>query len=168
MKRFLFCALAWLLSAPAHADVSLETFLNDAFAGTAPPARMLWLTPPVKQRATMILGHAYPGLRVKYWAEGERTAWVLDEIGKEQPITTGVVVEQGRIVQLRVLAFRESRGGEIQHGFFTRQFKSATLKPGDTLDHAIDGITGATLSVSAVSRVARLALAFHDEVMHSR
>lgn len=157
-----------LLCGAARAELPLPQFLQQAFAGAEPQSAMLWLTPPVKQRAAAILGHEYPGLRVKYWQAGARTAWVLDEVGKEQPITVGVVVEQGRILQLQVLAFRESRGGEVRQGFFTRQFRSAALGPGDRLDRPIDGITGATLSVSAVSRVARLALALHDEVTRQR
>ncbi|MFZ5561167.1 MAG: FMN-binding protein [Pseudomonadota bacterium] len=159
--------LLWL-PPPARADMPLEQFLRQSFPGADPEAQMLWLTPPLRQRAAAILGHEYPGLRVKYWRQGERTAWVLDEIGKERPITIGVAVAQGRIVQLQVLAFRESRGGEVRHGFFTRQFDRAGLKRGDRLDRSIDGITGATLSVSAVSRVARLALAFHDEAARGR
>lgn len=157
-----------LLSGALHADMPLPQFLAQAFPGAPPQSAMLWLTPPVKQRAAAILGHDYAGLRCKYWRQGERTAWVLDEIGKEQPITVGIVVEKGEILQLQVLAFRESRGGEVRQDFFTRQFGHTGLKPDDKLDRHIDGITGATLSVSAVSRLARLALAFHDEAMKGR
>lgn len=152
----------------AQADMSLDQFLAQAFPDARAEARMLWLTAPIRQRAEAILEHPYPGLRVKYWQQGGRTAWVLDEIGKERPITIGVTVEQGRIVQLQVLAFRESRGGEVRRGFFTRQFDQATLKKDDRLDRSIDGITGATLSVAAVGKVARLALAFADEAAKPR
>lgn len=166
--RFLLMAGLLLGGGAARGDVPLPQFLQQAFATAEPVAQMLWLTPPVKQRAAAILGHDFPGLRTKYWRQGERTAWVLDEIGKEQPITLGVVVEQGQILNIEVLAYRESRGGEIRHGFFRRQFDRATLKPGDKLDRAIDGITGATLSVGAMTRIARLALAFHDEALRPR
>lgn len=165
----LLALLLMLAAAPgARADTALERFLGQTFASVEPAPQMLWLTPPLKQRAAAILGHDFPGLRTKYWRQGERTAWVLDEIGKEQPITMGVVVEQGQILNIEVLAYRESRGGEIRHGFFRRQFDRATLKPGDRLDRHIDGITGATLSVSAMTRIARLALAFHDEALRPR
>lgn len=162
-------ALLWLgLCGLLRAEVPLESFLRQSFpAGGVPASTMLWLTPVVKQRAAAILGHDYPGLRVKYWRQGDRTAWVLDEVGKEQPITLGVVVEQGQILNIEVLAYRESRGGDIRHGFFRRQFDHARLQAGDRLDRSIDGITGATLSVSAMTRVARLALAFHDEALRS-
>jgi hypothetical protein len=58
---------------------------------------------------------------------------------------------------LRVLIYRESRGWEVRHAFFTRQFDQAQLENGK-LDRSIDGITGATLSVEALQRAARLAL----------
>ncbi|MDF2444841.1 MAG: hypothetical protein K0S46_77 [Moraxellaceae bacterium] len=167
-RKLLLMVLLLAGGSGAQADTPLSQFLRQTFAGAEPPTQMLWLTPPIKQRAAAILGHEFPGLRTKYWRQGERTAWVLDEIGKEQPITMGVVVEQGQIVNIEVLAYRESRGGEIRHGFFRRQFDRATLKPGDRLDRHIDGITGATLSVSAMTRVARLALALHDEALLRR
>ncbi len=168
VMRLLALLLILAAATGARADPSLERFLGQTFATAQPAAQMLWLTPPVKQRASAILGHDFPGLRTKYWRQGERTAWVLDEIGKEQPITMGVVVEQGQILTIEVLAYRESRGGEIRHGFFRRQFDRATLRPGDRLDRHIDGITGATLSVGAMTRIARLALAFHDEALRPR
>ncbi len=157
-----------LLASTARSDEALSRFTAKAFAGSPPAPAMLWLTPALKQRAARILGHEFPGLRVKYWREGERTAWVLDEIGKEQPITMGVVVEQGRIVSIEVLAYRESRGGEIRHEFFRRQFHEAGLVKDDKLDRDIDGISGATLSVRAMRSVARVALAFHQEALSPR
>jgi hypothetical protein len=135
-----------------------EQFLGLAFHDAQPVARTLWLTAELKQEAERTLGMAPRALRVRYWAAGERTAWILDEIGKEQPITIGVVVERHRIEQLRVMAFRESRGWEIRHSFFTGQYRGIGLAGDGTLSRAVDGITGATLSVRAVNRAARLAL----------
>lgn len=168
LPRALALALLLALSVPARADAALERFLVQSFGAADAAPQMLWLTPAIKQRAAGILGHDYPGLRVKFWRQGARTAWVLDHVGKEQPITMGVLVEGGQILNIEVLAYRESRGGDIRHGFFRRQFERATLKPGDRLDRSIDGITGATLSVNAMSKVARLALAFHDEALRPR
>jgi hypothetical protein len=166
--RLLAALVLLVLSTLARADAALDRFLVNSFGGPDAAPQMLWLTPAIKQRAAGILGHDYPGLRVKYWRQGARTAWVLDHIGKEQPITMGVLVEDGQILNIEVLAYRESRGGEIRHGFFRRQFDRATLKAGDRLDRSIDGITGATLSVNAMTKVARLALAFHDEALRPR
>lgn len=151
----------------AAGEVTLDAFLAESFTGQAPATQMLWLTPELKARAAKVLDHPYAGMRVKYWREGNRTAWVIDEIGKERPITIGVVVSAGHIEQVKVLAFRESRGGEVRYPFFTKQFVNAGLRDGDRLDRTIDGITGATLSVWAVTKVSRLALLFHGEVMRN-
>jgi hypothetical protein len=53
----------------------------------------------------------------------------------------------------------------VRHDFFTREFDSAALDGGGELDRGIDGISGATLSVRAVTRLARVALTFHEHVM---
>lgn len=163
MRMMLVVLLWWAL--PAHAEVPLYRFLQEGFAEKVPTQDMLWLTPDLKARAAKVLEHPYAGMRVKYWREGDRTAWVIDEIGKERPITIGVIVNEGRIAQVQVLAFRESRGGEVRYPFFTKQFVNVGLKDGDRLDGRIDGITGATLSVWAVTKVSRLALMFHREVV---
>jgi len=111
-----------------------------------------------------MLGHDYKGLRIRYWKQDERTAWVLDEIGKDKPITTGFVIKNGRIERVRVLIFRESRGWEIRHAFFTDQFDKATLNKDRQLDRTIDNISGATLSVRAVTKLARVALLLDQAV----
>lgn len=139
-----------------------EQFLGEAFPAAAPEPRTLWLSVEFKQQVEGILGHPPAQLRVRYWRAGERTAWILDEIGKTHPITFGVVVEGGAIAAIRVLEFRESRGDEVRHAFFTGQFEGVGLTGGDAqLDRGIDGITGATLSVWAMRKVARLALLLH-------
>ena len=69
------------------------------------------------------------------------------------------------IERLRVLAFRESRGWEVRYPFFTDQFKGVGLTDGHALDKAIDGISGATLSVRALEKLARLALYLHDQAV---
>jgi hypothetical protein len=163
MTRMLFLGLFGLLitlrgwASESAADLFLKQYLNQSQAAQT---KMLWLNPVLKQRSAAILGHAYQGLRVRYWQEGARTAWILDEIGKEQPITTGIIVENNKIVAMQVLAYRESRGGEVQQDFFTKQFKEASLTENDKLNKKIDGITGATLSVWALQKMARLALLF--------
>ena len=95
---------------------------------------------------------------------GNKTAWVINEIGKEQPITIGVVVDGGKVDFVDILTYRESRGYEVRHDFFTRQFKGAALK-GDKLTNRIDGISGATLSVWAVTNVSEWALYLHAQAL---
>lgn len=161
-------ALSWLLliSAYAHAGAVYqepEAFVDQAFGGTPPEAQVIWLTGDRKTQVHEILGHDYATLRVRYWLQDARSAWVLEEIGKEQPITAGFIVKDGALESVRVLAFRESRGWEIRHPFFTDQFAAATLDARGRLSKPIDGISGATLSVNAMKKLATLALYLDHE-----
>jgi len=141
-----------------------EAFIADVFGDKIPKPEVIWPDARLKQSLADILGHAYASLRIRYWRRNATTAWVLDEVGKEQPITTGIVVTDGKIERLRILVFRESRGGEVRHDFFTEQFDQARLLPDHELDRHIDNISGATLSVHAVSRLARVALLLDQQV----
>ncbi len=144
-----------------------EGFLTEVFPSGVPQPDVLWITANRKETVRQILGHGLGVLRQRYWRQGERTAWILEEIGKEQPITTGIVVADGRIERLHVLIYRESRGWEVRYPVFTDQFEGATLTGDLRLDRHIDGISGATLSVRALTRLARLALLLHREVMQN-
>lgn len=163
--------LAVLLASSAAAPAAEQTFqapeqfILEAFVDGTPPApQVLWLTGALAADIDAILGHAPAALRQRYWRDGERTAWILEEIGKEQPITAGFVVETGALRTARVLIYRESRGWEVRHDFFTRQFVGSRLRPDHTLDTRIDNISGATLSVNALQRLARVALRLHAQV----
>ncbi len=82
-----------------------------------------------------------------------------------KPITTGLAVDDGAIERIRVLVYRESRGWEVRYDFFTAQFIGARLDGDARLDRRIDGISGATLSVRALTNLARLALYLHHAVI---
>jgi hypothetical protein len=161
---FIVAAAIGVGANPLRAEVYLtpEAFVAQVFDGAPPAAKAIWIDTDLRQQLAGVLGHPPRGLRVRYWGEGGRTAWVLDEIGKYEPITIGVVVAGGEIEQLKVLAFRESRGWEIRYPFFTEQFQRLRLTPKGDLSGRVDGITGATLSVSATKRTAKAALLLHD------
>lgn len=144
-----------------------DDFLAEVFDQSAPKPKVLWLKGALKEDCKSILGHPYSRLRVKYWQSGEKTAWVLEEIGKEKPITVGLVVTRSKLEQVKVLAFRETRGWEVKHPFFTRQFNGVALKEGRELDTHIDGISGATLSVRALKKLARMALHLNQHVLQN-
>ncbi|MDX1696692.1 MAG: FMN-binding protein [Thiohalobacterales bacterium] len=168
MKRLIALLLLLPLAGPAPAGGTYQTpedFLDEVFAGTVPDAQVLWLKGDVRETSTAIMGHRYPGIRVRYGLKDNRSAWILEEIGKEKPITTGLVINTEGIERLRVLVFRESRGWEVKHPFFTDQFPGIGLTAGHELDGNIDGISGATLSVRALKKLARLALYFHGLVV---
>jgi len=55
--------------------------LSETFS--QPPATdTLWLTNEVQSAIHSVLEHDYPAARLRYWRDGQRTAWVLEEIGK--------------------------------------------------------------------------------------
>ncbi len=141
-----------------------DAFIAEVFAEQPPKAEVIWPDKELKAKMGTILGHDYKGLRIRYWKQDKRTAWVLNEIGKEKPITTGIVINNGRIERVRVLIFRESRGWEVRHAFFADQFDNASLQDDMTLNNRIDNITGATLSVKAVTKLARIALLLDQTV----
>ena len=139
-------------------------FINEIFDNKPPKAEVLWLNKELKKQITEILDHKYRGLRIRYWQQKQKSAWVLEEIGKEKPITTGIVVNNSQIELVKILVFRESRGWEVRHDFFTNQFKQAKLKDSHQLDKTIDNISGATLSVRAVRKLAQIALLLDQKI----
>lgn len=156
-----------------------EKFVTRNFTTTTPPKQSaLWLTSDLKSEIQRDFNYQIRGLRIKYWEDNNRTAWILDEIGKEQPITLGVVIENDIVDSVSVLIYRESRGGEIRYPFFTDQFKGIQLtdtnanrvsannthknkKKKYKLNKRVDGITGATLSVNATKKITKVALFLH-------
>lgn len=161
-----YCLLGVPIAAGASAPGTyLEPAAFIARVFPEPPApNLLWLDDSLRESLTQVLGHPPRTLRIRYWAQADRTAWILDEIGKDKPITLGVVVANDAIESLDVLVFRESRGWEIRHAFFTNQFRDVRLDGRNHLQPRVDGITGATLSVRAATRVAAAALLLHGHV----
>jgi len=144
-----------------------DEFINEVFDHDPPKSKKLWLRKLLKEKVKSIMGHDLGVLRLRYWYKDDRSDWILEEIGKERPITTGIVVNKNKIELVRILIFRESRGWEVRHPFFTDQFKDANLMRENKLDRSIDGISGATLSVKAVTKLARSALMLNRYVTGS-
>lgn len=173
MNRLMFkvvCLLVMGLLCSAFAQAQRGQFLSaeqyrDQIFAEALPYQALWISKEQRAQIENILGHSFRGLRIRYWGRGSQSAWIFEEIGKELPITVGVSVEGEAIVDVSILEYRESRGGEVRYPFFTSQFKGLTLRTKDErlgLNGHIDGITGATLSVNALKKVATLALFCHQ------
>lgn len=162
----LLLVLAVVLGSNANAEkyeyLSQRDFLAAAFAGVKPETGKLEINEALGDRLAAVFTHRYKEIRTRWWRAGTRTAWIIDEIGKEKPITIGVVVDNARLVSIAVLTYREGHGMEVADADFTRQFPGAALanregKP-DWLDRDIDNITGSTLSVRSMTRTARAAL----------
>lgn len=162
MIKFLLLILSFVsIQTQASSDntyLEPADFVKMSFKDQAPYPKVIWLKDDLKNQIENILSHKYSGLRIRYWKKDQRSVWILDEIGKTRPITTGIVIDKNRISQIKVLVFRESRGWEVRHPFFTKQFIDATLIDNNQLDKTIDGISGATLSVRALTKLARVAL----------
>lgn len=141
-----------------------EKFIAQTFDNNPPKPDKLWIKKDLKKEIHEIMGHDLGVIRIRYWNDGSKTAWILEEIGRDKPITVGIVVQDQKIVQVNVLIFRESRGWEVKYPFFTDQYKQATLIKDNQLDRKIDGISGATLSVNALTKIARLALYLDSQV----
>ena len=141
-------------------------FINQVFDNAAPKPDVLWLNKELKKQVADILDHKYKGLRVRYWQQDKKSVWILEEIGKEKLITAGIVINNSQIEQVKVLVFRESRGWEVRHDFFTDQFKQAVFRGDHQLDKNIDNISGATLSVRAVRKIAQIALLLDQYIQH--
>lgn len=139
---------------------SPEDFIHEAFSSAQtgePKASVFWLDKAAQDDISKILGHAYPQARLRYWRQGITSVWILEEIGKEYPITAGFIISDDKIVRAQVLIYRETRGMEIHLPGFLAQFNNNALA-GDKLTHKIDSIAGATMSVNAMVKMAQVAL----------
>lgn len=174
MKKYLSIIFFCITVLFSHVSVAAKgvyqtpaAFISDSFIGITPQAKVLWLTKEDKVVVAQILQHKFNRMRIRYWQVDNQTVWILNEIGKEKPITMGVHVKSNYINHFKVLTYRESRGDEVRHEFFSQQFLNATLNKDNQLSQNVDGITGATLSVRATKKVARLALWLHKKVTTS-
>jgi Na+-translocating ferredoxin:NAD+ oxidoreductase RnfG subunit len=86
-------------------------------------------------------------------------AVVTEEIGRFHVITFLVAVSpEGRVKRVEVLVYRESRGGEVRYRRFLHQYEGKSLRDPIRLNRDLLNITGATLSVRAISRGVRKVL----------
>ncbi len=134
----------------------IEQFLNTQFDQNIPKPSRLWVKGEMKTAIKDILDRPGKKLNYRYWQAQGKTIWLLNEIGKERDITTAVVVKNQQVAEIKVVVYRESRGGEVMVPWFYEQFKGA--QHGDNWQREIDSISGATLSVNAMKKQAELAL----------
>jgi hypothetical protein len=159
--QFIFTTLIISAMSLAHADTVYQepdAFVAEAL-GNTPPVSFLWLTPALQDGIRPLLGHPYPQARVRYWRANDTSVFILEEIGKEFPITAGFVIRNARIVRASVLVYRETRGGDVRLPVFVNQFDGVGLDAtSGKLTRPIDGIAGATLSSGAMQRMAKTAI----------
>ncbi|MBT5188019.1 MAG: FMN-binding protein [Kordiimonadaceae bacterium] len=160
------------LSAPAQTFKPAErvykktsTYVSDAFGGNVPKKATVWVIGDLRDDINQVnAGYVDTPVRYRYWKDGNRTLWVLENVARTMLFTTGVTVENGTIEDISVLTYRESRGHEIQNRTHRAQFYGAKITDDNILDKPINGISGSTLSANAMKRMARIALLLHNDV----
>ena len=142
-----------------------EAFLAKEYGENVPSISLMPLRGDTRKRAEAVLGHRYSGMRLRYWQQDGTTAWIIDEKSKDMPMTIGIGINpEGEIAVIELLVYREPRGGEIHQAAFRKQYLGLRLIEADALSGQVDCITGATLSVDALNRVAAMALVLHQSV----
>lgn len=143
----------------------IKAFLNQVFQDDVPKPQRLWVKGEIKQNLSQILDRPEKKLNYRYWQAQGRTVWLLDELGKERDITTAVVIKNNQVYQVKVVVYRESRGGEVQVPWFTEQFVGANQQ--QNWQKHIDSISGATLSVNALKKQTEVALYLNSVLAES-
>ena len=87
-------------------------------------------------------------------------AVIVEEIGKHRPITFVVGVGADRkIKDAALMVYREAYGGEVRDRRFLQQYRGKNLKDPLLPFRDIQNISGATMSVEAIGRGSKKALA---------
>lgn len=98
---------------------------------------------------------------------GQPQGWaiVTEEIGKFKPITFIVKVSnEGKVERVEVMVYREAVGSEVRRQRFARQFKGKTARDPLRINRDILNITGATMSVQAITAGVKKVLVILDEL----
>lgn len=94
----------------------------------------------------------------------DRYAIITEEMGCFHPITWILSANtEGKVLDIAVMIYRESRGHEVSRKRFLKQFEGKSLKDPLSTNKDIIKITGATTSVQAVCRGVKKMLAFIHE-----
>lgn len=92
-------------------------------------------------------------------------ALVMEETGMYKPITSVVgVTPEGRVQEVAVMVYRESRGGDVRRKRFLSQYRGKRLADPIRINKDIINVTGATLSVRSMNAQVRKALAVVSEL----
>jgi Na+-translocating ferredoxin:NAD+ oxidoreductase RnfG subunit len=129
----------------------------------------LKLAPEQKQTIEERIGWHFPEMEFtvyvgKTGAHIDGYALVQNTIGKHKPITYMVGVDQnGEVLNIEVLVYREARGSEVRTKRFNAQYEGKTLFDPIRINKDIINITGATMSVRSISAGVKRSLVLVDE-----
>ncbi|TAJ07528.1 MAG: FMN-binding protein [Nitrospirae bacterium] len=130
---------------------------------------VLRLSPDQKRTVEAIIGWKFPEESFEvYIAEtGAITdgyAMVQNTIGKHKPMTYMVGVDnKGRVINVELLVFRESRGSEVGTKRFNYQYEGKTVLDPIRINKDIINISGATMSVRSMSAGVKRVVVLVDE-----
>lgn len=166
----IFCWTAPALLA-ATAPAAAQVYLTEAQALTAIFGREAQferqekrLAPEDRQKLEAASGLRFPEPAFTFFLARQKDrlggyAVALDEIGKSEPISFMVGMSpEGKITEVVVMVFRESRGGEVREPRFLRQFRGKSVGDPIRIHQDIVNYTGATLSSKAIARGVKRAL----------
>ncbi|MBI1979309.1 MAG: FMN-binding protein [Elusimicrobia bacterium] len=92
-------------------------------------------------------------------------ALITEEIGKFKPITFIVKTSnEGKIERIEIMVYRESVGSEVKRQRFLRQFRGKRAKDPLRINRDILNVTGATMSVQAITAGTKKVLVILEEL----
>lgn len=177
-KWFWLVCLFSSLESPLLATAQEGSFLKEEEApkavfpeGTSFDRKVIRSTEEFKEKIRQRMGKA----RTSIWEDSYVTfiakkgdtilgyAVIVEEIGKHRPITFVVGVGSDRkIKDAALMVYREAYGGEVRDRRFLQQYKGKELKDPLLPYRDIQNVSGATLSVEAIGRGSKKALAVVD------
>ncbi len=171
LRAMTFTGLVLSMSSLVSAQVLLT--VEDAPKAVFPEAdtferREIPSTPALREKTQRLIGRAKPSIWEPFYItfiakqKGETIGYAIicEEIGKYRPITFIVgVTPDGSVKDVAIMMYRESHGSEVRYRGFLRQFRNKNLKDPIRQYKDIKNISGATLSVRALSVGVRKALA---------
>ena len=142
-----------------------DNFLKSSLGvSTIPMHSYIILKDDIESGVSKILGDSYHLPVIKYWKVDNKIAFVLEAIGKHEFITTGFVVENDEISDVKVLVYRENYGYEIKYDYFLNQIKGNKIQNNGKLVKRLANISGATLSVNSMRRLSKLSLFLYSKI----
>lgn len=132
-------------------------------------AEELRLTPDQKVRIQERIGWKFPEESFKAFkaesnGKADGYAVIQETIGKHRPIMYMVgVTPDGKVSDIEILVYRESKGSEVRMKRFNSQYEGKTSLDPIRINKDIINITGATMSVRSVSAGVKRALVLVEE-----
>lgn len=174
-RRTLLLVASLLLLAGGAPETSAEVYLTvkEAPGAVFPEAdsferKDIQVTEEFRGRLKRKVGRAKPSIWEPFYIsfiaqrEGKAIGYavICEEIGKHRPITfiVGVTLE-GKVKDVAIMMYRESVGSEVRYKGFLAQFQGKKLQDPMRPYRDIRNVSGATLSVRALTRGVRKALA---------